>query len=628
MADSKTLADDPLSHLLVRYLGDADALHGDGRRLTTLRQEYIAAYPDHASELAEYFQNEDTVGDSFGRRSDRAPRFEQYPDVTLIGQGAMGVVYKAFDRELKRWVALKVPSVEVATAGARRRLRAEAENLARLTHHNIVRVFDVAEHDGHPVISMELIGGGSLLEHADRFRSDQRSVATLMVAIARAVHYAHQRGILHRDLKPSNVLLDADATGAAHPYVSDFGLATLVGPDESSLGDASQPGHDTMAYGAIVGTASYMSPEQARGDKATTLSDVYGLGAILYTLLTGRPPFREDSAEATLEQVRDLARAPELPRSANAKADRTLSAIAMKCLEKDPARRYRSAEGLAKDLDRWLAHRRTDARPLGPFGRSALWCWRNPVGAGLVLALVSLGVLGVADIATRLGEPGRIRRTVAEQTAGLLQTRLDDMKRAVESTARDPRLADLLLRRDRVQLQSLIESEGARHSDLDGTFPFDTLLVVDGRDGAFVARWPRMDPDSEGQDFRARDYYEGAVLPSASGAYVSRVFRAVTDELFKFGVSVRVTRDGQTIGVVAATVTTDARMGLAELENESFVTSVLALRDSHLMPGETGRPPAGASSYVILLHPAYQRGTEPKWFPGDRVTDLRGRRRR
>jgi serine/threonine-protein kinase len=507
-------------------------------------------------------------------------------------------------------------------SGDRQRLRAEAENLARLTHHNIVRVFDVAEHDRHTVISMELIEGGSLQEHADRFRSDPRALAALMVAIARAVHYAHQRGILHRDLKPSNVLLDGDSHGAPHPYVSDFGLATLIGTDELRLEAVREPGHETMAYGAIVGTASYMSPEQARGKRATTLSDVYGLGAILYSLLSGRPPFRGDSAETTLEQVRDAARAPEHPRLANPTADQTLSAISMKCLEKDPTRRYRSAEGLAKDLERWLAHRATEARPRGLAGRSGLWCRRNPVGAGLVLALLSLSALAAADIGTRLGEPRRIRRTVAEQTAGLLQTRLNDMKRAVESTARHPRLANLLAQGDQPQLQSLIESEGARHLDLDGTFPFDTLLLVDSRNGAFVARWPKMDPDSEGQDFRARDYYKGLVSSPAPGAYVSRVFRAVTDDLFKFGVSARVIRSGQTIGIVAATVTTDARMGLADLENESFVTSVLALRDSHLLPGETGRPPEGASSYVILLHPAYGRGIEPKWFPRDRLTDL------
>ena len=517
VTDSPTFVDDPLSQLLVRYLGDADALHGDVHRLKTLREQYIAANPDVASELAQYFQDEDAVGDSFGRPADRLPRFERYADVTLIGRGAMGVVYKAFDQELKRWVALKVPSVEVAMSGDRQRLRAEAENLARLTHHNIVRVFDVAEDDGHTVISMELIEGGSLHEHADRFRHDQRALAALMVSIARAVHYAHQRGILHRDLKPSNVLLGGDPQGAPHPYVSDFGLATLIGTDELRLEALREPGHETLAYGAIVGTASYMSPEQARGKRATTLSDVYGLGAILYSLLSGRPPFRGDSAETTLEQVRDSARAPEHPRSVNPTVDKTLSAIAMKGLEKDPARRYRSAEGLAKDLERWLAHRATEARPRGLFGRSGLWCRRNPVGAGLVLALLSLSVLAAADIGTRLGEPRRIRRTVAQQTAGLVQTRLNDMKRAVESTARHPRLAGLLAQGDQPQLQSLIEREGARHVDLDGTFPFDTLLLVDSRTGAFVARWPKMDPDSEGQDFRARDYYEGAGLFHRAG---------------------------------------------------------------------------------------------------------------
>src|SRR6185503_17281688 len=303
-----------LSQLLVRYLADADRLHGDTSQLKALRETYIAANPAVASELEQYFQDEDAVGDGFGRPVDRLPRFERYADVTLIGRGAMGVVYKAFDRELKRWVALKVPSVEVAMSGDRQRLRAEAENLARLTHHNIVRVFDVAEHDGHTVISMELIEGGSLHDHADRFRNDPRALAALMVAIARGVHYAHQRGILHRDLKPSNVLLGGDPEGPPHPYVSDFGLATLIGADELRLEAFREPGQETMAYGAIVGTASYMSPEQARGKRATTLSDVYGLGAILYSILTGRPPFRGDSAEATLEQVRDPARSADHPR--------------------------------------------------------------------------------------------------------------------------------------------------------------------------------------------------------------------------------------------------------------------------------------------------------------------------
>src|SRR6185503_17572805 len=253
VTNSPTLGDDPLSQLLVRYLADVDALDGDVQRLKALRESYIAANPDAASQLAQYFQDEDTAGDSFGRPANRLPRFERYADVTLIGRGAMGVVYKAFDRELKRWVALKVPSVEVAMSGDRQRLRAEAENLARLTHHNIVRVFDVAEHDGHTVISMELVDGGSLQEHADRFTNDPRALASLMVAIARGVHYAHQRGILHRDLKPSNVLLGGDPQDPSHPYVSDFGLATLIGTDELRLEAIREPGQETMAYGAIVG---------------------------------------------------------------------------------------------------------------------------------------------------------------------------------------------------------------------------------------------------------------------------------------------------------------------------------------------------------------------------------------
>jgi hypothetical protein len=204
---------------------------------------------------------------------------------------------------------------------------------------------------------------------------------------------------------------------------------------------------------------------------------------------------------------------------------------------------------------------------------------------------------------------------VAEQTAALLVSRLADIKRAVEATAARPELAALLVQRDYAALQTLIEEEGTRHDDLDGSSPFASLFVIDARDGAMVVRWPTADPDSKGIDLRRRDYFQGLLALPGSGTYVSRVFRGVTDKLFRFGVSARITHEDQTAGVVVATVTTDDRMGLPNVKHDSVVTAVLARRDPNPLPGEVGPSQSDASEYVILLHPAYVSGIEPRWLP-------------
>src|SRR5439155_13404060 len=220
-----------------------------------------------------------------------------------------------------------------------KRFQAEAEAVAQLDHPNIVPIYDVGSHRGRHFFSMKLFDGGSLADEPARFVADPRAAARLVAEIARAVHHAHQRGILHRDLKPSNILLDPEG----QPHVTDFGLAKrLTGDGALSLS------------GSIVGTPQYMSPEQAAGQRSaiTTAADVYGLGAIFYATLTGRPPFQSDSVLETLEQVRE--RAPERLSLINHRVDRDLETICLKCLEKDPKRRYDSAAALADDLERYL----------------------------------------------------------------------------------------------------------------------------------------------------------------------------------------------------------------------------------------------------------------------------------
>ncbi len=313
----------------------------------------------------------------------------------------MGVVYEARQQELDRVVALKVLGAGMlAEPDELRRFQREAEALAALDHPNIVPILAVGEFDGRRYFSMPLIAGGSLTGHLERYQSDPKAAALLLIDVAKAVQHAHQRGILHRDLKPANILIDE--RGA--PHVTDFGLAKWV--DEAT---------DLTPSGAIVGSPPYMAPEQASGSRhaITTLSDVYGLGAILYTMLTGRTPFQGDSLVQVIHRV--LNDAPDHPSRHNPKISRVLERICLKCLEKEPKRRYSSAESLADDLQRWVDGRPIQARPVGPIVRLGYWCRRHPVqavlGACLVLSII-LGIRGLIWQSGRATHKGEIARRV------------------------------------------------------------------------------------------------------------------------------------------------------------------------------------------------------------------------
>lgn len=282
-----------------------------------------------------------------------------YELLAEIGRGGMGVVYKARQMSLNRLVAVKmILAGEFARPAEIQRFRTEAEAAANLRHPGIVTIFEVGEHEGHQYYSMDLVEGESLASLINRQHLPLRQAAGLVVQIARAVHFAHQRGIIHRDLKPSNVLLDA----SGQAKVVDFGLAKQADR------------HQEMTLsGALLGTPAYMSPEQAQGKsrQITFATDVYSLGAILFHLLTGRPPFAADSSFATIKAV--IEAAPPSPSQLNPALDLDLETICLKCLSKAPGQRYASAEALAEDLERWLAGQPILARPATGFQKARMW---------------------------------------------------------------------------------------------------------------------------------------------------------------------------------------------------------------------------------------------------------------
>jgi serine/threonine-protein kinase len=318
-------------------------------------------------------------------------RFGDYELLEEVGHGGMGVVYRARDLRLNRVVALKLMVAgQFATEREVRRFRAEAEAAARLNHPNIVAIYEFGQLEGRPFLSMRLVEGENLAQHLHGVPMDAVPTAQLMSRLARAVHYAHQRGILHRDLKPANVLLDADG----QPHVSDFGLAKCL---DSSDG--------LTLSGAMLGSPNYMSPEQAAGhpERLTTATDIYSLGAVMYELLTGRPPFRADTALETMRQV--MEEPPPAPHTIRKFADRELEMVCLKCLDKEPEHRYGSAEALAEDVERWLRREPIQARPIGALRRLGKWTQRKPRTAALLLlcGLASLAfVVGQSVMSVRL----------------------------------------------------------------------------------------------------------------------------------------------------------------------------------------------------------------------------------
>jgi WD40 repeat protein len=353
------------------------------------------------------------------------PALPGYEILAELGRGGMGIVYKARHFQLNRLVAVKMIRGADAEPGQLARFRVEAEAVARLNHPGIVQIYEVGESDGWPFLALEFAPGGSLARRLAGAPQPPGQAARLVELLARAVHCAHQHDVVHRDLKPANILLDADG----QPKVADFGLAKRLDETGQTVG------------GAVMGTPSYMAPEQAAGQTALAgpPADIYALGAILYELLTGRPPFCGESTLDTLEQVRYQEPVPV--RQLQPKVPRDLETICLKCLRKEGARRYASAEALADDLARFLDGRPILARPVSRAERLWRWCRRNPALAGLTAALL-LAVAGGFAAVTWLWRESAANYHEAEQQRRQAEANYADAEWQRSAALRQQRLAE------------------------------------------------------------------------------------------------------------------------------------------------------------------------------------------
>jgi serine/threonine protein kinase/lipopolysaccharide biosynthesis regulator YciM len=406
-------------------------------------EDWVQRYPEHESQIRSYVANRkqleavlgpkvafDPEANTLGIENASSPAgsrvryFGDYELIDEIARGGMGVVYKAKQINLNRIVALKmILSGQLASEQDVQRFRTEAEAAANLDHPRIVPIYEVGQQDGQHYFSMGFVDGESLAQKIVDGPMAHREAAEMLVKICEGIAYAHERGVIHRDLKPANILLDQ----SEQPKITDFGLAKKLGSDSNLTGT-----------GQILGTPSYMAPEQASGkvDEVGPLADIYALGAILYCLLTGRPPFQAANPMDTLLQVLD--KEPIPPRQLNATIPEDLETICLKCLSKEPHRRYSNANELSQELGRFLRGEPIQARPVGRVEQAWRWCKRNPAIAGWIATASVLMILGTT-VSTYFAFDANQKRQEAEkataaESAALMQTnkRLSQIERGVQ----------------------------------------------------------------------------------------------------------------------------------------------------------------------------------------------------
>lgn len=601
--------------------------------------DWLTRYPHLASGLRTYF--EDLDGISFLPLA--APASDglhpgavlgDYELLERLGQGGQGSVWKARLRTASEIMAaiktMHGPSRD--DAAAVERFRNDARSLARMTHPHIVRTSYVGEVDGRWYIVMELVEGGSLAEHLDSLRGDLQRVAAMMEKIARAIHHAHTRAdsVIHLDLKPANILLTADG----EPKVTDFGLAIHgersrnekpTEADARRVPETLEERSATFARAGIVGTLQYLSPEMAAGrwNEVSTLSDIYGLGGVLYALLTGRPPIPSSSPTATLERI--IAGDITPPRHWNRGVDRELNAVCLKCLAREPANRYGSADALANDLRRWQERRATLAggRP-SPLREARFWARRHPgtLAIAIVLLVALLGFAAyrsfedsrrenatkAAQLARQLDRELRMIRTFTSRLADNASLR-SALRQSRETTSPRARQSEIQKELDRIDTRTLF--------DVAGGNPLANVLVLDPN-GLELADTASSGRTLLPHSFAVRDYvraFEDRHLPP-SHVHVARAFHSIKDRRQKIAVSTRIwDPTGELLGFVVANFTTGHQLLGFDLRNETDDVAVLCPCDTSDPARERAEPPLASWSYAIVISRDYGEAITDKLVP-------------
>lgn len=592
MSDDFTETDEEVDELLANYLVERESVDSQAQ-LTTIRQRLISSNPEYAADLEEYFAGEDGLHRELRGIPTRLADFDDFEDITILGHGGMGVVYRAHQKSLKRVVAIKMslPGTGARMAG---RFRAEAERMAKLSHPNIVPVYEVKQHAEQVFFTMKFLSGGTAEERLDEFIGDPRRAAELLVTVARAVHFAHQHQTLHRDLKPSNVMLDE----SGRPFVTDFGLGKELTDDDeaAALANPSRTGR--------VGTPYYMSPEQADAGAVNTATDVYGLGALLYVLLTGKPPIERRADEDDLDEARDRGAIPIRQRNAN--VDRDLEAICLRCLAREPEDRWTSADALATALEQWLAGRQS-VRPWSLPERMWRWARRQPVTA-LLMVLVIILLAGADAWVAKNGFDARTRRAndsninVAHSVAATERERLRLLRLVLMTAANAPALRDVLAKGtisagDVEWLEHWIRTVPAQLLAPSGISPVHSWFLLDAK-GDYLARSGRGAPErSPKKNYEWRDYVRGA-KSLYSGTYVSRVYSANEGEAVdKFGISTAIRINGTVRAVLVASVPTATTKGSLLPRKSKQIAALVGLKD------RTGPTEPLLNQDVIIAHP-------------------------
>jgi serine/threonine protein kinase len=626
-------SDERLGEAIASFLREADA----GRPPD--RKAFLSKYPDLEDELLEFLSNLDHATRLSGPLRDLAflgqdawkgPRFGSYEIQGEIARGGMGVVYRARQAGLNRTVALKmIRAARLATEEDLERFRMEAKAAASLSHPNIVPIYDFGEHEGQQFYTMELIEGHTLDRCDCDFRSRPREAARLIALVARAVHHAHQRRIIHRDLKPGNILVD----DAGEPHVTDFGLAMKT-----------ETGERLTDSNILLGTLPYMAPEQLsdQGQTLTTAVDIWSLGVILYELLTGRQPFRGRNQVDSLDRIRK--QDPTPPGVLNRNLQRDLEAICLKCLEKEPERRYGSALGVARDLERWLEGQPIEARAVHPFIRMWSWCRRHPGGAALGMAAALFLAATGTGVAFRLAEKRAHREgviqglvytarfvadevlhrfsqwgekvTTSAQDSGLIEALKEWRKLHRENSPLDPPRKQLM-EKAREKLERCCEA--FRQADFGDPGVQDWFLL--DPEGTLLARAPST--PNVGENYQGRDYFKGLLLhPEGSdkaSVHVSSAFRASVDKCVKFVICRRIEDGSETLGVVAVAIGTHSTMGLRHIHDDQHRVALVAPWDPYLRANDPEMLWKKTPAHVLFLHPGYQNpGENPVAidFPG------------